>query len=107
MNKKIYCLLCFFLISNCALPSSAFLGPVYTGVKTGSIYQTSLSYSSSKIVNNLVVKNSTNQLNINNNLVKNPILPDIPYIDIDPKILVKYEVDYVEISSVIEPEPLP
>ena len=41
--------MCFFLIVNCAIPNSAFLGPVYTGVKTGSVYQTSLSYSSSKI----------------------------------------------------------
>ena len=107
MQKKIYYLFCFFLFSNCSLPSSAFLGPVYTGVKTGSIYQTSLSYSSGKVINSLGVTNSINQLNINNNFIKNPILPDIPYIEIDPKILNNYKVDYIEISSVIEPEPLP
>ena len=45
----------FFLIflTNCTISGSAFLGPTFTGIKTGSIYQTSLSYGSSKIIEDI------------------------------------------------------
>ena len=51
--KKIFYLLCFFLLSNCATSGTAFLGPIFTGAKTGSVYQASLSYGSGKIIRNL------------------------------------------------------
>ena len=100
--------MCFFLIVNCAIPNSAFLGPVYTGVKTGSVYQTSLSYSSSKIVHKIKSKDRINDSQIKKTFTKkNPIFPDIPYINKDPIILIAYKVNLVEISDVFEPEPLP
>ena len=40
-------------MTNCTISGSAFLGPVYTGAKTGSVYQTSLSYGSGRVINNL------------------------------------------------------
>ena len=57
MLKKILIFSLLILISNCASPGSAFLGPVITGAKTGSVYQASLSYSSGKIAN--VIKDTT------------------------------------------------
>tara|TARA_B100001063_G_scaffold198559_1_gene191161 strand:+ start:756 stop:1064 length:309 start_codon:yes stop_codon:yes gene_type:complete len=53
MYKKILILSYLFLLTNCTAPSSALLGPIFTGAKTGSIYQASLSYSSNKIIKNL------------------------------------------------------
>ena len=41
------------MVNNCATTSSAFLGPIFTGAKTGSIYQASLSYSTGKIINEI------------------------------------------------------
>ena len=38
------------LLTNCGITGSTFLGPTYTGIKTGSVYQTSLSYSSGKLM---------------------------------------------------------
>ena len=107
MIKNFFYLFCFFLISNCSIPNTAFFGPVYTGVKTGSVYQASLSYSSGKIINNLGLQNSLYQSDKYKKFSKNPILPDIPFVDEDPKILLTYKVNLVEISSVMEPEPLP
>ena len=53
MYKKILLILFFFLLSNCTAPGTALLGPIFTGAKTGSIYQASLSYGSSKIIREL------------------------------------------------------
>ena len=41
-----------FLLNSCATSGTALLGP-FTGAKTGSIYQTSISYGSNKIINQL------------------------------------------------------
>ena len=53
MFKKILLLSCLLFLTNCATPSSAFLGPIFTGAKTGSIYQASLSYSTNKVIREL------------------------------------------------------
>ena len=53
MFKKIFFLFCLVFLANCSTPGTAFLGPIFTGAKTGSIYQTSLSYSTGKIMNEL------------------------------------------------------
>ena len=50
MIKKILIFSCLFLLTNCATPHSAFLGPIFTGAKTGSVYQASISYSTNKIL---------------------------------------------------------
>ena len=61
MNKKIIIILSLFFLTNCASPGTAFLGPVITGAKTGSVYQASISYSSGKIINT-VGKNTMHNL---------------------------------------------
>ena len=40
----------------------AFLGPIFTGAKTGSISQASLSYSSGKLIEEIDLKNSLKKL---------------------------------------------
>ena len=101
----------FFLITGCASSSTAFLGPIFTGAKTGSITQASLSYGSGKIVNQinptkiLLSDNSPSMIkSIFSSRVK---ISDIPYIEKNPVILISYKVDPIEFSEVIEPEPLP
>ena len=59
--KKIIIILSLLVLTNCASPGTAFLGPVITGAKTGSVYQASISYSSSKIMNT-IRKNTMNNL---------------------------------------------
>ena len=104
MIRKLLYFFCLFFMTNCTLSGSAFLGPVYTGAKTGSIYQSSISYGSGKIINKLKpgklsIKTSFNKVHDNN--------PDIPFSNKDPLILLAYKVDNIEFSEVLEPEPLP
>ena len=107
MLKNFFMFVCLIFLSNCSIPNSAFLGPIYTGVKTGSVYQTSISYSSGRVINKIKLKNTLNQTRINKFFSKNPILPDIPYIDKNPQILLAYKVEKIKISDVAEPETLP
>ena len=53
MFKKIILIIALISLNNCATPSAALLGPIFTGAKTGSIYQASLSYGSGKIMNGI------------------------------------------------------
>ena len=99
MFKKIFYLSLLIFLSNCSAPGSAFLGPIFTGAKTGSVYQATLSYSTGKILdevkqNDLFLKPEQKTLNT-------------VFINKDPVILLSYAVDNIEISDVIEPEPLP
>ena len=105
--KKILLILVLLFLNNCAVSGSAFLGPIYTGAKTGSIYQASLSYGSGKIMNELnqssKVKSKKTKIFFKNNTT----LPDIPYITKDPIIVAFYKVEKIGFSQIIEPEPLP
>ena len=99
MFKNFFIIACILLLTNCSTPTSAFLGPIFTGAKTGSVYQASLSYSTGKILDE--VKQSElflkpEQKTLNTDLINK-----------DPVILLSYVVDNVEISDVSEPEPLP
>lgn len=108
MIKKILYFCCLLLLANCSIPNTAFLGPVYTGAKTGSVLQTSLSYSSGKILNKIKSDELINQKKTKKTFIKNyPIFPDAPYSDKDPVILLAHKIKIVEISDVFEPEPLP
>ncbi len=80
------------------MSGSAFLGPVYTGAKTGSIYQSSLSFGSGKAINHI----KTNQILKNIELSNNN-----SFVNKEPNIVLAYKVDEIEFSEVIEPEPLP
>ena len=89
MIKKIFIFISLMLLSNCATSPTAFLGPVFTGAKTGSIYQASLSYGSNRIISkirefdqNQSLNNDYNNLNIST-FNRNPIIVsdyEIPHI---------------------------
>ena len=106
MFKNFYLLSFFFLIVNCSTnPGTAFLGPIITGVKSGSVYQTSLSYGSNRALENIktelrVRKESFDQKKTN--LLKK-IQDDLE----KPSILLALKIESIEVSEVVEPEPLP
>ena len=102
MVKNLFIIACILLLSNCTTPTSAFLGPIFTGAKTGSVYQASLSYGSNRIIDKM-----RDVKKINNFQEKNSLTPDLSTNDRNPLILIAYKVSKVEISDVIEPEPLP
>ena len=99
--KKIYVFTCLILLSGC-VSSTAFLGPIFTGAKTGSVYQASISYGGNKIINKAVKleenENFKNLFNKDHDKTKRYQ---------EPTILLTYVVDKIEISEVFEPEPLP
>ena len=102
MFKNLIILACILLLSNCTTPTSAFLGPIFTGAKTGSVYQASLSYGTNRIVDKIKRVNQVNNFQKINSLTS-----DLSTDDRNPLILVAYKVSKIEISDVIEPEPLP
>ena len=90
------------------MSGTAFLGPAFTGVKTGSVYQSSLSYGSNKIINHMKFKEKISNMEIKKRLKKIIVIPrKINFVDKDPIILMAYKVDKVEFSEISEPEPLP
>ena len=101
MFKNLFILTCIFLLSNCTTPTSAFLGPIFTGAKTGSVYQASLSYGSNRIIDKMreVKQNSFQEMN--------SLTSDLSTNDRNPIVLIAYKVSKIEISEVKEPEPLP
>ncbi len=103
MIKKFYFLFLLLFLSNCGISGSAILGPTYTGLTTGSISQTSLSYGSSKIIEDIKLAKTYR----NSTFYKNSKISDISYVDKDPVILASYKVNVIEVSEVLEPEPLP
>ena len=109
MVKKFLFLFFLFLLNNCSAPGTAFLGPVFTGAKTGSISQATLSYSSGQIFEQFQLKQEMlyERKKSNSIVRKNPILPDISYNTKNPTIILSYKVDKIEEGSVYEPEPLP
>ena len=109
MIKKILILFCFFFLANCTTPTSALLGPIFTGAKTGSIYQASLSYSSGKIMNELKQKKNLNEVKPElfnkSDYIKTVKVFDV--VEEKPATLIAYKIDKIKISEVFEPEPLP
>ena len=111
MLKKFLIILSLLLLNNCATSGTALLGPIFTGAKTGSVYQASISYGSSKIINQLndseiiASLNNMNDLNISN--LGNNNLVNIPYTTNDPVILLSYKVDQINFSAISEIEHLP
>ena len=101
MLKNLFILACVLLLSNCTTPTSAFLGPVFTGAKTGSVYQASLSYGSNRIIAKM------REVKQNNFQEINSLTSDLSTNDRNPLVLIAYKVSKIEISEVKEPEPLP
>ena len=106
LMKKKFIIISLILLTSCSAPGTALLGPIFTGAKTGSVYQASLSYGSNRIIDEFRTKENLKTFN-NQSFNKNKILPDIPYIDKDPIIILSYKINKIEISDVFEPEPLP
>jgi hypothetical protein len=80
MIKKIFIFISLMFLSNCATSPSALLGPIFTGAKTGSVYQASLSYGSNRIISkirefdqNQSLNKDYNNLNIST-FNRNPII---------------------------------
>tara|TARA_Y100000816_G_C26038574_1_gene543886 strand:+ start:843 stop:1127 length:285 start_codon:yes stop_codon:yes gene_type:complete len=94
MIKLFFKLFVLFLLTGCATSGTALLGPAFTGFKTGSVYQASISYSTNLALTKLKnLDNTKKSLSLNNNY--------------DPIILTSFKVIKVEISQVEVPEPLP
>ena len=102
MISRILLLLSFVLLSNCASSSTAFLGPIFTGAKTGSVYQASLSYGSNKAIG--VIRDHQKKLSLDK--IKNKIF-DTTILDGKTLIMTAHEIDEVELVDIIEEEPLP
>ena len=86
------------------MSGSAFLGPTFTGVKTGSIYQTSLSYGSGKIVGDI-----SSKIREINEFKKEKFESLQSLISKQNKTtkLVAQKIHNIEISEIFEEEPLP
>ena len=86
MIKKIFIFISLLFLSNCVSSPSAFLGPVFTGAKTGSLYQASLSYGSNRIISKIREFDQNQSLNKDyNNL-------NISTFDRNPIIVSDYEI---------------
>ena len=89
MIKKTFIFISLLFLSNCVSSPSAFLGPVFTGAKTGSVYQASLSYGSNRIISKIREYDQNQSLNKNyNNL-------NISTFNRNPIIVSDYEVTHI------------
>ena len=100
MIRKILLLSVLLLLNNCVTSGTALLGPIFTGAKTGSVYQASLSYGSGKLIKQL----SDNEIFSEKNIQENNIFLDTKT---EPKILLSYKVDKIIFSEILEIEHLP
>ena len=100
MIKKILLLSVLLLLNNCVTSGTALLGPIFTGAKTGSVYQASLSYGSGKLIKQL----SVNEIFSEKNIQENNMFLDTKT---EPKILLSYKVDKIIFLEVLEIEHLP
>ena len=106
MIKNLYFLSLFFLIVNCSTnPGTAFIGPIITGVKSGSVYQTSLSYGSNKALEN--IKKDLRVRKENFSKAKTDLIKKLQYDLEESSILLTLKIESIEVSEVVEPEPLP
>ena len=108
MFKKFIILTLLTLLTNCSGAGTAFLGPTFTGVKTGSVYQASLSYGSGKVMN--ILKNSVDEeliksekLSLTNNFDNEKYKINLE----DPPILLAVKTYFIEVSEPTIEEPLP
>ena len=103
MNRKLILVILLLFLNNCATSGSALLGPIITGAKTGSIYQASISYSSGRVINELVSSEISSK---KKGIGLNKILPEKNEMQ-NPIIISSYKVIEITFSEVMEEEPLP
>ena len=53
MIRLFFIFISLLFLSNCVTSPNALLGPIFTGAKTGSVYQASLSYGSNRIISKI------------------------------------------------------
>ena len=91
---------------NCSTnPGTALLGPILSGVKTGSIYQASVSYGSGIVLEDIKkeLKSKKQKISNKNEMFVKNIKTKLGN---PPRLLIS-KIKKVEISEVLEPEPLP
>lgn len=106
MIKRLLIFSSLLFITNCtANPGMTFLGPVISGVKTGNIYQASISYGSGMAIKDIKkeLKSKKQKISNKNKIFVNNIKNGL----INPPIFLTYKIESVEISEILEPEPLP
>ena len=106
MKNIFFLIIALSFLSSCSAPSNiSLLGPIFTASKTGSIYQASLSYGSSEIVNK-IKKDFEKERNKLEKKSRN-FINRITQTQIKPPILLVIKTETVEISKVSEIEHLP
>jgi len=107
MIKKFLIILLLLFLHNCSAPGSAFLGPTFTGVKTGSVYQTSLSYGSGKAFSefgdliNSEISKTKKLIESKKDEIKSLVKIN------KPNIVLTLNTFSVKIDEILEEEPLP
>ena len=110
--KKSFLILFLLILANCSVPGSAMLGPVLTGAKSGSIYQTSLSYGSGKIlrkaqeVHNQKIKR-IKEIKTKLHLLKTESILFASKVDKIKITDIALKVNEIELPEVFDEEPLP
>ncbi len=110
--KKSFLILFLLILTNCSVPGSAMLGPVLTGAKSGSIYQTSLSYGSGKIlskakeVHNQKIKR-IKEIKTKLHLLKTKPILFASKVDKIKITDIALKVNEIELPEVFDEEPLP
>ena len=89
MIKKIFIFISLLSLSNCVTSPNALLGPIFTGAKTGSVYQASLSYGSNRIISKIREFDKKKFLNKNYNNF------NISTFDRNPIIVSDYEIPHI------------
>lgn len=106
MLKKILIIGIFVFLTNCSTnPSTALLGPFISGVKSGSIYQASISYGSGKALEDIKKEIKSKKENASKKSIE--LVKDIKFSLISPPNLPKPKIKDIEKSEVFEEEPLP
>jgi len=102
MFKKSFLFLILILLSNCSTPSTALLSPIFTGAKTGSVYQESISYSGNILI--IEIREFEKKKSTNKKIIENS---DISTFARTPLVIASYQVNDVEFSEIFDEEPLP
>ena len=89
MIKKIFIFISLLSLSNCVTSPNALLGPIFTGAKTGSVYQASLSSGINRIKSKIREFDKKKFLNKNYNNF------NISTIDRNPIIVSDYEIPHI------------
>ena len=106
MLRKILIISIFVFLSNCSTnPSTALLGPFISGVKSRSVYQASLSYSSGKALEDIKKEIKSRKENTSKKGIE--LVKDIKFSLISPPKSLKPKIKNIEKSKLFEEEPLP